>query len=163
MYVERKEENERKERKKKEKEDWTCPEDDRSSTWPRPYQFFYQMEPWNALARFFIFHKARSGLPRETRKDVITPGEAIIQLDPVRTFTGSCSSMRRVESSAIVESRGILPWMSSKKIKTLRRHRRSCLAGWSSPLAVPPPCATRPAPGISFPSFLSPTFRRIEI
>lgn len=61
-------------------------------------------------------------------------------------FTGSYSSTRRVESSAIVQNRGIPTWASSKKIKTLRRRRQSCPAGWSSPLATLPLCATRLVP-----------------
>lgn len=67
-----------------------------------------------------------------------------------RTFTGSYSSTRRVESSAIVQNRGILMRASSKKIKTLRRRRQNCPADWSSPLATLPLCAIRLVPEIYF-------------
>lgn len=86
--------------------------------------------------------------PRKTRKDVIRGGEAIRSNS--LTFTGSYSSTRRVESSAIVQNRGILMRAFSKKIKTLRRRRQSCPADWSSPLATLPLCAIRLVPEIYF-------------
>lgn len=108
-------------------------------TWSRSYQC--------SLSHNFSSLIRRDRTPWKTRKDVIR-GEAIFSADPARTFTGLCSSARRVESSAIVENRGILLWMSSKKIKTLRKRRRSCQVGWSSPLAKQPLCAIRRAPKI---------------
>lgn len=88
--------------------------------------------------------------PREnSEKDVQGGGEAI-RSNP-RAFTGcSYSSTRRVESSAIVQNRGILMRASSKKIKTPRRRRQSCPADWSSPQATLPLCAIRLVPEIYF-------------
>lgn len=97
-----------------------------------------------ALAQFFILHKARSRSPGKLEK-MLSGGEAISDPVPAQ-FTGSYSSTRRVESSAIVQNRGIPTWASSKKIKTPRRRRQSCPAGWSSPLATLPLCATRLVP-----------------
>lgn len=63
-----------------------------------------------------------------------------------RVLTGSSNTAAPVGSSAIAQSREIPAQLSSKRIRTRRRRRPSCLVDWSFPQVTPPLCATRHEP-----------------